>query len=62
MPCWKRIDKVSQARVSPANGAHCIVGSIERPIGKNKFQPSGILNFEPGDTVYSRVESLAAPD
>jgi sulfotransferase len=36
-----------------------IFDSIERLIRKNKFQPSGIFNFEPGGTVYSRVEGLA---
>jgi sulfotransferase len=33
--------------------------SVERLIRKNKFQPSGIFNFDPGGTVYSRVEGLA---
>jgi sulfotransferase len=37
-----------------------IFDSIERLIRKNKFQPSGIFNFEPGGTVYSRVEGLGA--
>ena len=36
-----------------------ILDSVERLIRKNKFQPSGIFNFEPGGTVYSRVEGLA---
>jgi sulfotransferase len=27
-------------------------------IRKNKFRPSGIFGFEPGGTVYSRVETL----
>jgi sulfotransferase len=36
-----------------------VLDSIERLIRKNKFQPSGIFNFEPGGTVYSRVEGLA---
>jgi sulfotransferase len=35
-----------------------IFDSIERLIRKNKFQPSGIFNFDPGGTVYSRVEGL----
>ena len=35
-----------------------IFDSIERLIRKNQFQPSGIFNFEPGGTVYSRVEGL----
>jgi len=38
-----------------------IFDSIERLIRKNKFQPSAIFNFEPGGTVYSRVEGLASP-
>jgi sulfotransferase len=38
-----------------------ILDSIERLIRKNKFQPSGIFNFEPGGTVYSRVDGLAGP-
>jgi sulfotransferase len=37
-----------------------IFDSIERLIRTNKFQPSGIFNFEPGGTVYSRVEGLGA--
>jgi sulfotransferase len=36
-----------------------VLDSIERLIRKNKYQPSGIFNFEPGGTVYSRVEGLA---
>lgn len=39
-----------------------ILDSVERLIRKNKYQPSGIFNFEPGGTVYSRVEGLAAPN
>ena len=35
-----------------------ILDSIERLIHKNKFQPSGIFNFEPGGTVYSRIDGL----
>jgi sulfotransferase len=35
-----------------------ILDSIERLIRKNKFQPSGIFNFETGGTVYSRVDGL----
>jgi sulfotransferase len=38
-----------------------VLDSIERLIRKNKFQPSGIFNFEPGGTVYSRVDGLAGP-
>jgi sulfotransferase len=37
-----------------------IFDSIERLIRKNKFQPSGIFNFESGGTVYSRVEGLGS--
>ncbi len=37
-----------------------IFDSIERLIRNNKFQPSAIFNFEPGGTVYSRVEGLGA--
>jgi sulfotransferase len=37
-----------------------ILDSIERLIRKNKFQPSGIFNFDPAGTVYSRVEGLSA--
>ena len=37
-----------------------IFDSIERLIRKNKFQPSGIFNFEPGGTVYSRVDGLGS--
>jgi sulfotransferase len=36
-----------------------IFDSIERLIRNNKFQPSGIFGFEPGGTVYSRVEGLS---
>lgn len=35
-----------------------IFDSIERLIRKNKFQPSGIFNFDPSGNVYSRVEGL----
>ena len=38
-----------------------VFDSIERLIRTNKFQPSGIFNFEPGGTVYSRVDGLAGP-
>ena len=37
-----------------------IFNSIEQLIRKNKFQPSGIFGFEPGGTVYSRVEGLGS--
>lgn len=39
-----------------------IFDSIERLIRRNKFQPSGIFNFETRGTVYSRVESLRSAD
>jgi sulfotransferase len=35
-----------------------ILDSIERLIRQNKFQPSGIFNFEPTGNVYSRVDGL----
>ena len=37
-----------------------ILDSIERLIRRNKFEPSKIFNFEPGGTVYSRVEGLGS--
>ena len=37
-----------------------VLDSIERLIRNNKFQPSGIFNFESGGTVYSRVEGLGS--
>jgi len=37
-----------------------ILDSIERLIRRNKFEPSRIFNFEPGGTVYSRVEGLGS--
>lgn len=36
-----------------------VLDSIERLVRKNTLQPSGIFNFEPGGTVYSRVDGLA---
>ena len=55
------------AALFPRAKVHCCVravpwifDSIERLIRKNKFQPSGIFSFEPGGTVYSRVEGLGA--
>ena len=39
-----------------------ILDSVELLIRKNKYQPSGIFSFEPGGTVYWRVEGLAAPN
>lgn len=35
-----------------------VVDSVEKLIRQNKFEPSKIFNFEPGGTVYSRVEGL----
>lgn len=35
-----------------------VVDSVERLIRKNKFEPSKLFNFEPGGTVYSRVDGL----
>jgi sulfotransferase len=37
-----------------------IFDSFERLIRRNKFQPSGIFNFDPHGTVYSRVDGLGA--
>lgn len=37
-----------------------ILDSLERLIRTNKFEPSKIFNFEPGGTVYSRVEGLSS--
>jgi sulfotransferase len=37
-----------------------ILDSIERLIRHNSLQPSKIFNFEPGGTVYSRVEGLGS--
>ena len=37
-----------------------ILDSLERVIRRNHFEPSRIFNFEPGGTVYSRVEGLGA--
>ena len=39
-----------------------VLDSIERLVRKNTLQPSGIFNFEPGGTVYSRVDGLAGAD
>lgn len=39
-----------------------IIDSIESLIRRNPFELSGIFNFEPGGTVYSRVESLSKGD
>jgi sulfotransferase len=37
-----------------------ILDSIERVIRRNPIEPSKIFNFEPGGTVYSRVENLGS--
>jgi sulfotransferase len=37
-----------------------ILDSIERLIRRNQFELSKIFNFEPGGTVYSRVEGLGS--
>ena len=37
-----------------------ILDSVERLIRQNKLEPSKIFNFEPGGTVYSRVEGLGS--
>jgi sulfotransferase len=36
-----------------------VLDSIERLVRRNKFELSKIFNFEPGGTVYSRVDGLA---
>ena len=37
-----------------------ILDSIERLVRRNKFEPSRVFNFEPGSTVYGRVEGVGA--
>ncbi len=39
-----------------------IVDSIERLVRRNPFELSGMFGFEPGATVYSRVNRLASSD
>lgn len=39
-----------------------VLDSIERLIRNNWLQPSSIFNYQPGGTVFSRAESLAAQD
>ena len=39
-----------------------IIDSIENLIRRNPFELSGIFNYEPGGTVYSRVEGLSKGD
>jgi sulfotransferase len=36
-----------------------VMDSIESLIRRNALHPSGIFNFDPGGTVYSRIEGLA---
>jgi sulfotransferase len=38
-----------------------VLDSVERLVRNNILQPSGIFNFEPGGTVFSRVDGLAGP-
>ncbi|MGA0563781.1 sulfotransferase family protein [Ancylobacter sp. VNQ12] len=37
---------------------HWVLDSLERLVRRNKFEPSKIFNFEPGGTVYNRVDGL----
>jgi sulfotransferase len=39
-----------------------VLDSIESLVKCNAFEPSGIFNFEPGGTVYTRAEGLSKPD
>ncbi|HBK06895.1 MAG TPA: sulfotransferase family protein [Acetobacteraceae bacterium] len=39
-----------------------VIDSIENLIRRNAFELSGIFNFEPGGTVYSRVEGVSKGD
>jgi sulfotransferase len=39
-----------------------VIDSIERLVRQNMFQPSGIFNFKPDGTVYSRADGLAKGD
>jgi sulfotransferase len=39
-----------------------VIDSIENLIRRNPFELSGIFNYEPGGTVYSRVEGLSKGD
>lgn len=38
-----------------------VVDSIEQLVRRNAFELSGIFSYDPGGTVYSRVEGLAGP-
>lgn len=53
----KRPGQRAIAGITPQH-LHAVLASSVL-IRKNKFQPSGIFNFEPGGTVFSRVEGLA---
>lgn len=39
-----------------------IMDSVERLVRRNAFELSGMFGFEPGGTVYSRINRLAASD
>lgn len=39
-----------------------VIDSIERLVRRNIFQPSGIFNYKPEGTVYSRADGLAKAD
>ena len=39
-----------------------VIDSIEQLVRRNVFRPSGIFNYKPGGTVYSRAEGLAKGD
>ncbi len=39
-----------------------VIDSIEQLVRRNVFQPSGIFNYKPAGTVYSRAEGLAKGD
>lgn len=39
-----------------------ILDSFERLIRKNAFSPSSIFHYQPGGTVYTRVNGLAGPE
>lgn len=39
-----------------------VIDSIERLVRRNAFELSGIFNFDPGGTVYSRAEGLSKGD
>jgi sulfotransferase len=38
-----------------------VIDSIEQLVRRNAFELSGIFSYDPGGTVYSRVEGLAGP-